>query len=221
MTSDGCGLILAAMRIYFLAILLLLAPPALAANCRGPEGLPEPQGTPTPRPNSFYRSEAGLACVLDAQAGQAMAEHNRPTSFLPCLKVGAVAIADTQTQVEELLGPPGTVREMDERTEARAYVIAQPGQPRPYYVVTYRERVAVAVQLMGPPTDMPSTFAGLSLGDPAQAVVDALGKPVQRCVLKANGPETWLWPAFPIGIDMANDRVVGMKATWPVGRPIP
>lgn len=204
-----------------LALLLLLATPVMAAPCRGPEGLPEPDAVPEMRPNTFSRSEAGLACVLAAELGQGMVEHGRPTSYLPCLKVGAVAIADTLAQVESLLGEPASIRVLDDETEARAYVIAQPGQPRPYYVVTYRERVAVAVQLLGPPTDMPSTFAGLALGDSTQAIINTLGKPARRCVLKPNGPETWMWPAFPIGVDVAEGRVVGMKATWPAGRPTP
>lgn len=204
-----------------LALLLLLAGPALAAPCRGPEGLPEPHAAPGMRPNTFHRSGAGLACLLAPELGQGMVEQSRPTSYLPCLKVGAVAIADTLAEVELLLGAPVDIRALDDRTEARAYVIAQPGQPRPYYVVTYREEVAVAVQLLGPPTDMPATFAGLALGDSIQAVVDTLGKPARRCVLKPNGIETWMWSVFPIGVDVAGGRVVGMKVTWPAGRPTP
>lgn len=207
--------------ILALCLAMTVAAPALAAPCRGPEGLPEPTGHPAFRPNTFQRTEAGLACVLPPDAGQAMAEHARPVSFLPCLKVGAVAIADTEAQVEGLLGAPVTAQRLDDETEARSYIIAQPGQPRPYYVITYRNRVVVAVQLLGTPSDLPATFAGLSLGDTQQAVVNTLGKPVRRCVLKPNGPETWMWGAFPIGIDVMNGRVVGMKVTWPAGRPMP
>jgi hypothetical protein len=48
-----------------------------------------------------------------------------------------------------------------------------------------------------------------------------LGLPSQRCVYQRPGPETWIWPPFPIGVDMLDGRVVGLKVTWPAGRPTP
>lgn len=209
------------MRALSLALCLFTLPAFAAPLCQGPDGLPEPRPSSPPVANDFYRSDAGLACVLPPEDGQAMAEHRRSTSFLPCLRVGAVAVADTLSQVEGLLGPPASIDALDDNTEARAYLIAQRTIPKPYYVVTFRDKLAVAVQLLGPPSEMPASFSGLSLGDPTQAVIDALGKPARRCVLRPNGPETWLWPAFPIGIDVADGRVVGMKVTWPAGRDVP
>lgn len=209
------------MRALVLTLCLLAGPAIAAPPCRGPEGLPEPGPAGALILHHFHRSDAGLACVLPPEQGRAMAEQRQSVSFLPCLKVGAVAVADTVAKVEQALGAPARVEAMDDHTELRAYIIAQRTLPKPHYAVTYRDKVAVAVQLLGPPTEMPASFSGISLGDGEQAVVDILGRPARRCVLRPNGPETWLWPAFPIGIDMADGRVVGMKATWPAGRPTP
>lgn len=209
------------MRALALALCLSALPAVAAQPCRGPGGLPEPGPVPAVTANHFHRSDAGLACVLPPEQGRAMAEQRQSTSFLPCLKVGAVAVADTVAMVEQALGTPTRVDVLDDHTELRTYLIAQRSLPRPYYAVTFRDGVAVAVQLLGPPTEMPATFSGVSLGDGEQAVVDALGRPARRCVLRPKGPETWLWPAFPIGIDVADGRVVGMKVTWPAGRATP
>lgn len=213
------------MRLSLLpALFALSAAPAFAAvPCRGPEGI----GEPSPEIGEavalhFHRVPGrGLACAVPHEQGEAMAGQKKPVSFLPCLKVGAVAIADGRRAVEKLLGEPTHVNEIDLQTEARVYPISQRSVPEPYYVVTFRDDVAVAVQLIGPPTEMPATLSGLSLGDPAQKVLDQLGMPSRRCVYQRPGPETWVWPPFPIGVDVLNGRVVGLKATWPAGRPTP
>jgi len=213
------------MRTPILAIVLaaLCLPAAAQVPCRNGEGVGEPgpvSGTPVPR--HFHRVPGkGLACAVAHEEGAAMAEHKKAVTFLPCLKVGAVAIADDIGAVEELLGQPTQISELDIRTEARVYPIHQRSIPEPYYVVTYQDNVAVAVQLIGPPTEMPARFSGLSLGDSQQKVIDALGKPERRCMFQKKGPETWMWPPFPIGIDMLDGRVVGLKATWPAGRATP
>ncbi|MBC7907569.1 MAG: hypothetical protein H7Y60_12605, partial [Rhodospirillaceae bacterium] len=184
------------------AVLAALSLPAFAqVPCRGPDGIGEPgAASDTITPNQFHRVPGrGLACAVEHDAGAAMVGREKPVTFLPCLKVGAVAIADGIGQVEELLGEATNINELDLRTEARVYPIHQRSIPEPYYVVTYQDKVVVAVQLIGPPTEMPATFSGLSLGEPAQKVLDTLGKPTQRCMFQRKGPETWMWPPFPIG----------------------
>lgn len=213
------------MRPLILASLLALGalPAAAQMPCRDASGLPEPAAEETaPQPNQFHRvTGKGLACAIATGEGEAMSQGKRPVTFLPCLRVGAVGVSDDRARVEELLGEPTQVSDLDLRTEARVYPIRQRSVPEPYYVVTYQDNVAVAVQLIGPPTEMPATFSGLSLGQPAQAVVDALGKPQRRCLMRGKGPETWMWPPFPIGVDVLDGRIVGFKVTWPAGRPTP
>lgn len=206
-------------------MLVAAALPAQAQmSCRDASGLPVPAApsTAAPQPHQFYRLEGkGLTCAVSQQEGDAMSRHERPVTFLPCLKVGAVAVADDRSRVEELLGPPSQVSDLDLRTDVRVYPINQRSIPQPYYVVTYQDNVVVAVQLIGPPTEMPATFSGLSLGVPAQEVLDTLGTPSRRCMMRAKGPETWMWEPFPVGVDILDGRVVGLKATWPAGRPTP
>lgn len=215
------------MRTPVLALLaaLAFALPAAATQlpCRDAGGLPEPAvRETTPQPNQFhYIPGKGLACAVANADGEAMRDGKRPVTFLPCLRIGAVGISDDRAQVEELLGQPSQVSDLDLRTEARVYPIRQRTIPEPYYVVTYQDDVAVAVQLIGPPTEMPATFSGLSLGQTAQTVIDTLGKPQRRCMLRGKGPETWIWPSFPIGVDMLDGYVVGFKVTWPAGRATP
>lgn len=217
--------IIAAMRPFILASLLALAalPAAAQIPCRDASGLPEPAAEATaPQPNHFHRVVGkGLACAIDTPEGEAMSQGKRPVTFLPCLRVGAVGVSDDRAQVEELLGEPTQISDLDLRTDARVYPIHQRSVPEPYYVVTFQDDVAVAVQLIGPPTEMPATFSGLSLGQPAQAVIDTLGKPQRRCLMRGKGPETWMWPPFPIGVDILDGRIVGFKVTWPAGRPTP
>lgn len=213
------------MRTLILTVSLIVSSlPALAQMpCRGPDGLPAPgEIAAAAVANQFYRVPGrGLACAVGHEDGVAMATHKQAISFLPCLKVGAIAIADGIGKVETLLGPPTHINDLDMRTQARVYPIHQRSLPEPYYVVTFRDKAAVAVQLIGPPLEMPASFSGLALGDPAQKVLDILGKPERRCLMQPNGPETWMWQPFPIGIDMLDGFVVGMKATWPAGRPTP
>ena len=214
------------MRFPILALILALSafPVAAQIPCRGPEGAPEPAAIAetVPQPGQFHRVVGkGLACAVAQPDGAAMVEHKRPVTFLSCLRVGAVGIADDRAEVEKLLGEPTQIKDLDLRTQARVYPIHQRSVPEPYYVVTYQDNVAVAVQLIGPPTEMPATFSGLSLGVPAQAVLDALGTPSRRCMMRAKGPETWMWQPFPIGVDVLDGRVVGLKATWPAGRATP
>lgn len=217
---------MAAMRLPVLALLSALAaalPAAAQIPCRDNSGMAEPAAAVAPpQPNHFHRVPGkGLACAVDASHGEAMSQQKRPVTFLPCLRVGAVGISDERARIEELLGTPTHVSDLDLRTEARVYPIHQRSVPEPYYVVTYQDNVAVGVQLIGPPTEMPATFSGLSLGQPAQAVLDALGKPTRRCMMRPKGPETWMWQPFPIGVDMLDGRVVGFKVTWPAGRATP
>lgn len=213
------------MRFPILALILAAAvfPAAAQTPCRGPEGVPEPASAETaPQANRFHRVVGkGLACAVPKDEGAAMADRKRPVTFLPCLRVGAVGIADDRAGVETLLGQPTQVSDLDLRTQARIYPIRQRSIPEPYYAITYQDDVVVAVQLIGPPTEMPAMLSGISLGDGVRAVVDALGKPTRRCMLRAKGPETWMWQPFPIGIDILDGRVVGLKATWPADRPTP
>lgn len=213
------------MRSILFALVLAAAtlPAAAQMPCRDNVGIPEP-AAPGEEPQSghFYRIPGkGLACAVDNAEGEAMSQHKQAISFLPCLRVGAVGIADGRGTVESLLGAPSQISDIDLRTQARVYPIHQRSVPEPYYVVTYLDNVAVAVQLIGPPTEMPATFSGLALGESAQAVTAALGKPTRRCMMRHKGPETWTWHPFPIGVDILDDRVVGFKVTWPAGRPTP
>ncbi|MGE5517955.1 MAG: hypothetical protein ACM31D_19300 [Bacteroidota bacterium] len=226
MTRAQGDRIIAAMRQLILASLLaLVALPAGAGQipCRDNSGMPEPAAQETPpQPNQFHRVVGkGLACAIGNAEGEAMSEHKRPVTFLPCLRIGAVGISDDRHVVEEMLGEPSQISDLDLRTQARVYPIHQRTVPEPYYVVTYQDDVAVAVQLIGPPMEMPTTFSGLSLGQPAQAAINTLGKPQRRCLLRGKGPETWMWQPFPIGVDVLDGRIVGFKVTWPAGRPTP
>jgi hypothetical protein len=213
------------MRTILLALMAVVfgLPAAAQIPCRNGDGVGEPAPIAgEPVPGRFHRIPGkGLACAVSHDDGAAMVAKEKAVTFLPCLKVGAVAIADGIGQVEGLLGEPTQISELDLRTEARVYPIRQRSIPEPYYVVTFQDNVAVAVQLIGPPTEMPATFSGLSLGAPQQQVLDTLGKPSRRCMFQRQGPETWMWSSFPIGVDVLDGRVVGLKATWPAGRPTP
>ncbi|HSV29365.1 MAG TPA: hypothetical protein VLL76_07395, partial [Candidatus Omnitrophota bacterium] len=88
-------------------ILALAAIPAQAQQCRGPEGLPEPRVELPVVEGEFRRlASKGLACIMPEEQGAAMYRTEAKISFLPCLKIGAVAVADDISDVEELLGPP-------------------------------------------------------------------------------------------------------------------
>ncbi|HLO77231.1 MAG TPA: hypothetical protein VK196_12320 [Magnetospirillum sp.] len=213
------------MRSVILAVLCSLAalPAAAQDTCRDGSGLPEPRVQETaPQPNQFYRvAGRGLACAVGNAEGEAMSQHERPVTFLPCLRIGAVGIADGRAAVEQLLGQPQRTRDLNRRSQLRVYAIPQRSLPEPMYVVTYQDDVVVGLQMFGPPTEMPATFAGMALGDPVEKVIDTLGTPSRRCLTRSPGTETWMWQPFPIGVDVLDGRVVGFKVTWPAGRPTP
>lgn len=189
------------------------------AGCRLPQDLPVPAGNQQASPGQFlYRPGVGLGCVIDADAGQAMADQQRPVTFLSCLHLGRVAVAQRRAQVEAVLGAAQATRPMDDRTQVSIYDIAQRGRPLPRYLITYRDDVAVAVQLAGPPTDMPLTFSGLGLGASVQQVVDVLGPPTRLCDQPHVGAQLWLWEPFPIAVDIADGHVLAFRLTVPAVR---
>ena len=207
------------MRRILILLAALAAPLSAKAGCRGPQGLPLPGPPPPLAEGQFrYSPDQGLGCVVSNSQGAAMARHAGPVSFLSCLRVGAVAISDSRANVEKLLGEAMAVNEIDLSSDSRVYEVSQRGRLRPHYVVTYRDDRVVAVQLLGPPMPIPAGFSGLTLGDDQQKVLDTLGWPAQRCRTKADGPEMWTWPPFPIAVDIIDGYVAGFKVTWPAGK---
>jgi hypothetical protein len=136
---------------------------------------------------------------------------------MACLKIGPVTVGDRLEEVEAVLDVPTRITPMDDDTEARVYFIQQRSEPLPYYVITYVRKYVVAIQLYGPPTEMPQTFSALSLGDPQQKVLDVLGLPVKRCRVRERGFEEWTWQPFPFAVDIAprTGQVVGLKVSLP------
>lgn len=198
---------------------LAAAPSAVAASCQGPQGLPLPgPSLPLAEGQFRYSAEHGLGCTVSTQQGAAMAKHESPVTFLPCLRIGPIGISDSLDQVEKLLGQPVTVTDMGLFSESRIYEVAQRGALRPHYVVTYYDRRVVAVQVIGPPMVIPATFSGLVLGDDQQKIVDTLGWPEKRCRPKASGIEMWTWANFPIAVDVIEGYAAGFKVTWPAGK---
>lgn len=195
-----------------LAVLVGAALPAGAEDgCRGPDGLDGPATELPMVPNQFHRSATGgVGCVLRPEDGA------KGPRLLPCLRIGPVGVGDRVEAVEQVLGAPDSISPLSETAEVRVYFIRQRTQPQPYFVVTYLKGAAVAVQLLGPPADMPQTLSSLALGDPQQRVVDVLGLPGRRCTDSRRGLDTWYYPPFPIAVDVADGAVVGLKATIPV-----
>jgi hypothetical protein len=207
------------MRFLVLALAALIpVSSALAQTCLGPQGLPRP-GAPVPlAPGEFrYSTDQGLGCAVAPDHGGAMAEHKKPVTFLPCLRVGAVAVSARRSEVEKLLGDPDGAQDQGLFTETRIYQVKQPGTLRPHYVVTYYDDRVVAAQLVGPPMTIPAFFSGLTLGDPIQKVIDTLGPPDKRCSARNGGVEMWTWAAFPIAVDVIEGYAAGFKVTWPEG----
>lgn len=208
------------MRSFILILAALAAAPsAFAAACQGPQGLPLPgPSLPLVAGQFRYSADHGLGCAVPNQQGAAMAKHQSPVTFLPCLRIGAIGVSDSLDQVEKLLGEPVNITEMGVFSESRIYEVAQPGVLRPHYVVTYYDSRVVAVQLIGPPMLIPATFSGLVLGDDQQRIIDTLGWPDKRCQPKSSGVEMWTWANFPIAIDVIEGYAAGFKVTWPAGR---
>lgn len=208
------------MRSFILILAALAAAPsAFAAACQGPQGLPLPgPSLPLVEGQFRYSAENGLGCAVPNQQGAAMAKHESPVTFLPCLRIGAIGVSDSLDQVEKLLGQPVNITDMGVFSESRIYAVAQRGTLRPHYVVTYYDSRVVAVQLIGPPMVIPVAFSGLALGDEQQRIIDTLGWPEKRCRAKGGGIEMWTWANFPIAIDVIDGFAAGFKVTWPAGR---
>lgn len=198
-----------------LALVLGLTAPARADDCRGADGMDAP-ATAAPAAEGEFRfvPGKGLGCVVPEREALEMARRKLPLTYLGCLKVGQVAVSESVDDVEERLGAPDRVMRLSETVETRAYFVRQPSPARPYYAVTYRRGDVVAVQLIGPPTAEALAFSSLRLGDSQARVVELFGPPVKRCP-GPKGSETWQWPPFPIGVDVADGVVTGMKVSWP------
>lgn len=214
MTGHGGAVIIPPAMIRLLLIPFLLAAPAFADDCRGPEGL-EPAVTTVAAVDGEFRFVAGkLGCAVPEMEALEMARRRLPLTYVGCLKVGRVAVSDSMDDVEEMLGPPERILRLSETVETRAYFVGAPALARPHYAVTYRRGDVVAVQLIGPPAAEDLAFSSLHLGDRQARVIELFGLPVKRCP-GPKGAETWMWPPFPMGVDIADGIVTGMKVSWP------
>ncbi|MEW5727208.1 MAG: hypothetical protein AB1918_05215 [Pseudomonadota bacterium] len=204
------------MRRLISLLPLLVAAPALADDgCRDGAGI-EPPAVAVPAVDGQFRyiPGKGLGCSVPEEEALEMARHKLPLTYLGCLRLGGVAVGEGIGEVEERLGPPDRVLRLSESTETRAYFLRQPTPVRPYFAVTYRKGDVVAVQLKGPPTADALDLSSLRLGDAQARVVELFGPPVKRCP-GPKGGETWLWPPMPLGVDLADGVVTGLKVSWP------
>jgi hypothetical protein len=208
-----------AASVRLAAALLLLAVcgtgAALAQACRGPEDLGRPAPPPPLQADQFGRTAAGagLGCALPPDRP---GTEVHPIPYLACLRIGAVGIGDDIKAVEQVLGAPDRVTRLPGDVDLRVYFIRQPGAPQPYYVVTVREDRVVALQLHGPATVMPLAFSSLSLGTPAQRVLDVLGAPERHCVDVSRDLDTWYYPPYPFTLDLADGVLIGIRMSVPV-----
>jgi hypothetical protein len=219
MTEQGGALrfqgFLLMQRLIAAAVALLMPGLAMAETCRGPQDLGQPAAEVPVIADEFRRVAGGLGCVLAADNPAARVV--RPLPYLPCLRIGPIGLGDKLEAVEAILGKPDQIKSLDVVTAARVYFIRQPDEPYPYYVVTFRNGKAVALQLRGRALGLPQTFSSLALGDPAQKVLDVLGLPSRHCS-DDRGVESWSYPPYPFAIDLIDGAVVGVKMTLPLVR---
>ena len=104
---------------------------------------------------------------------------------------------------------------MGQGVEARVYMVRQRPAPPSYFVVTFLRDRAVAVQLLGPPAEMPLTFSSLLLGAAPQRVLDVLGWPGRLCRDRSRGRDLWYYPPFPVAVEFEGVAVTGFKVTVP------
>lgn len=164
-------------------------------------------------PLDEFRHEGGtLVCFTD-KSGK---------GYLPCLRIGRLAVGMTVGEIEEEIKKAGGrfeethLGKRDAETRLYSLPAAKTGRERPELVVAYSDGVAEALQLSGKEPSVPLAFSSIHLGDGPLKVVGLIGPAFSTEVDPVTGGTLWEYGPFPFRIEFRQGKVysiyVGKKS---------
>lgn len=138
-------------------------------------------------------------------------------SYDACLRIGPFSIGQSLREISKKLGKANRV--IDEGDVIiRVYVIragATVGQRIPYWVIGFRDRKVVSIQITSPRGEERFTFSSLQIGDTSSKVTATLGPPAVKEMVKDVSATYWGYDPVPIGIEIMDGRVFTMFISAP------
>jgi hypothetical protein len=197
------------IRKIILAVAFAVLPARLAAG--------EP---PQQADGEFRKGKGTLGCAVRAAPG--MDPRKLATlGYMPCLRVGAIAIGASADQVEAVLGAPFNKKADEKGSETRYYSL-EPGNPPPsYFIVAYENSKVAAVQVTGVQPKPGFAFSTVQVGDDASKIISVLGNPSQQVCERELKMEIWAYTPFPFSFGIRNHKIVLFKVTAPFGSNAP
>ncbi len=159
--------------------------------------------------NEFRVSKGKLVCNSSG----------KDESYTPCLRIGPVSVGQNLREISRMFGKANRVVEEGAVT-MRVYVIragAMVGHRIPYWVIGFRKRKVVSIQITSPRGDERFTFSSIQIGDTASKVTATLGPPTMKEMVKDVSATYWGYDPVPIGIEIMDGRVYTMYVSEPTG----
>jgi len=153
--------------------------------------------------NEFRRKGDGLVCVTET--------FKRDEGYLQCLRIGPIYIGQRERDVERLLGNPWKVIKQDDSTTIKVFPIESNEESKPYWVITFKNGVAEAVQVTGKDPKATTSFSSIKVGDNKARVLEILGKPFASKSVESIKGTLWSYRPFPISIEIVDDRVYSIR----------
>ena len=159
--------------------------------------------------NEFRVSKGKLVCNSGG----------KDRSYIPCLRIGPLSIGQDLRDVSKMLGKANRV--INEGVIIiRVYTIragALTGQRIPYWVIGFRDRKVVSIQLTSPRGEERFEFSSIQIGDTASKVTATLGPPTVKEMVKDVSATYWGYDPVPIGIEIMDGRVFTIYVSEPTG----
>jgi hypothetical protein len=153
--------------------------------------------------NEFRRKGGGLVCTTET--------FKPDEGYLQCLRIGPIYIGQRERDVERLLGNPWKVIKQDDSTTIKVFPIESNEESKPYWVITFKNGAAEAVQVTGKNPKVTISFSSIKLGDKKSRVLEILGKPFASETIEDIKGTLWSYRPFPISIEIVDDRVYSMR----------
>ena len=158
----------------------------------------------------FRFAGAGLVCVTPAEEGKPP-----PENYDQCLRIGPIQVHQEEAKVRALLGKPFRELNAGDGTRLLVFPLPEFKNEIPYYVIGFREKRVVSIQLTGIHNGREDAFSSIRLGDPEKKVLLILGHPRKKSDVKDVSAILWDYVPYPISIEFKESRVFSMRVALP------
>ncbi len=143
---------------------------------------------------------------------------NSIDAYMPCMKIGHVAIGASRSHVERKLRGLISKRPEKNGKETRVYVINGKRVKKgfmleSYIAIEYQDDVVESIQLTGKPVYGKLKFSSLSLGDPVKKIKKIFGNPTstQEVVIDDKKITLYDYAPYPVTLEIERNRLYTIR----------